>query len=288
MELASFRNRLLEAAAAARAFAHQLVIEELPSDLVFRINLNASHDANASPEFILFPEDSLPTRRFQAHASADDATQAIWTGSPELAHRRHDHAGMAVVVLLLVFAVLAGCSHQEASVWPPLVSPSAPGPRAALPPAQPVTCPDPRPALSARARDSLPGGEHEEEIVELGDLNGDGYVEVGANVYSRAINLSWISARTTDHCYEDVMTDALGEVGAPLPGTSNGWHDLALRMTLNGLGGNNNACSVGVRARFDGKKYVPIEIMSVNPVLTGGDTDLVACRKQAEDILRER
>lgn len=62
MDRETFASRFASSAARARDFAQTLVLESLPRDLLFRVRLNSSNDRNASPEAVVYPEDSAYER----------------------------------------------------------------------------------------------------------------------------------------------------------------------------------------------------------------------------------
>lgn len=79
MERELFTRRLLEAAVSARDFARTFIEEPLPDAMRFRVQLNSSHDANASPDFKLYPEDSSPERARAHHdLSANEVVDLLW------------------------------------------------------------------------------------------------------------------------------------------------------------------------------------------------------------------
>lgn len=53
-----FKNRFVAAYEKSVEFGQEFVLENLPRNVLFNLNLNASYDGNASSEFKLFPEDS--------------------------------------------------------------------------------------------------------------------------------------------------------------------------------------------------------------------------------------
>ncbi len=68
MDRATFQRRLHRAALTDRAFATRFLEEPLPESFAFRVQLNASYDANASPDFELYPRDRSPTLELDEHA----------------------------------------------------------------------------------------------------------------------------------------------------------------------------------------------------------------------------
>ena len=76
MERDLFARRLANASVAALDFARTFIVEPLPAAMRFHIELNASHDGNAGPEFKLYPEDS--ERSPIVDASAEDVIALLW------------------------------------------------------------------------------------------------------------------------------------------------------------------------------------------------------------------
>jgi len=79
MDRQIFAQRLATASRRAAEFARRFLEETLPADLLFRVHLNESYDGNATPEFVLFPEDSSDAAVVQhKDVGLDDALEVLW------------------------------------------------------------------------------------------------------------------------------------------------------------------------------------------------------------------
>lgn len=123
------------------------------------------------------------------------------------------------------------------------------------------------------------------EMVEVGDLNGDGRPEYAGAFVSKVYSESWILTSADRGCFVDLTDGGLGgTVSKPLSSVTNGWHDLEIGTVLNGMGGLLMSCFVTFTATFDGKKYKLSRIKSVS-VNENADITPPQCRKQAEEFL---
>lgn len=79
MDRSLFAQRFADAAVRTRDFARELIEEPLPDAMRFRVHLNSSHDANATDEFRLFPEDSSEERaRALEDLDAESVVDVLW------------------------------------------------------------------------------------------------------------------------------------------------------------------------------------------------------------------
>jgi len=86
MERSLFAQRLDEAAARARDFARNYIIEELPDELRFRVRLNSSCDAHLRGDERVFPGDSAPEVAARlVQVTAAQLVETLWRDgcSPE-------------------------------------------------------------------------------------------------------------------------------------------------------------------------------------------------------------
>ena len=74
-----FEEHFRRAAEQARNFARGFIEEPLPDATVFRVHLNRSHDAHATSEFKLFPEDSSNQHALAMKGvSGDEVISGLW------------------------------------------------------------------------------------------------------------------------------------------------------------------------------------------------------------------
>lgn len=67
------------AAVAAVSLARQFVLEDLSDKLIFRVQLNQSHDSNLRPDQKVYPEDSTPQRAQELHrCHGEKVFNALW------------------------------------------------------------------------------------------------------------------------------------------------------------------------------------------------------------------
>lgn len=80
MEKEIFEARFREAATAALAFARQLVIDDLPNELRFRLETNASHDGHPLRDGeVVFPEEGTPAQHAAlSRCTFDEAVAVMW------------------------------------------------------------------------------------------------------------------------------------------------------------------------------------------------------------------
>jgi hypothetical protein len=79
MDRSVFKQHFIQAAESARDFARTFLEEPLPDAMRFRVHLNQSYDAHASPDVRLFPEDSAEERRLAVRdVEADDVIDLLW------------------------------------------------------------------------------------------------------------------------------------------------------------------------------------------------------------------
>ncbi len=121
-------------------------------------------------------------------------------------------------------------------------------------------CPSPAEAVAELAKDFVESSE-DIEMTELGDLDGDGFVEHAGQYIDRAVSATWIVSRSQDACYRNIYPKLDGGVDSVASTRSNGWADLVLVVTLDSLAGMAETKHLRVLGRYDGHVYRLSEVL---------------------------